>query len=166
VIQIRRFENVYPDMRGTHLRNWQAGLLAGSGRDHYLLCQRLHRDFRQSIAGSVPSPSFFVFVTLMQQTLEFLLKALACRCVPAYKPKQLSHRLVPLIDTYASAVPTFAGLSSRAEVRRLLEELTTGYLHVRYGEAHVSFDDETWSVFSSVSDELLSALQMMPAIGG
>jgi hypothetical protein len=152
-------------MQGAHLRNWQADLLAGSGRDHYLLCQQLHREQRQSIAGALPGrpPSFFVLVPLMQQTLEFLLKALACRSVPAYKPKEFKHDLVQLIDTYASAVPTFAGLSRRDEVRSLLAELNKGYRFVRYGEAHVSFDDETWTVFGSVGDELLGALQMTPA---
>ena len=99
----------------------------------------------------------------MQQTLEFLLKALAYRKVPGYDPREnFTHKLVTFVAKHAPVVPTFAGLSSRAEVRQLLEELTRGYLFVRYGEAHVSFDDETWIVFCSVADELLGALEMVP----
>jgi HEPN domain len=152
MIKITRFEALYPD-NPFGRPDMQAGLLARTAADYYRTCQMLHQMGRDVI------PLFGVLVPALQQTMELLVKSIALRNVPAFDPKAYGHKILGIVDEHAQAVPIFAKLGASEEIRQLLLELTEGYLAVRYGEAHVSYDDDTWKTFCQTAGELIAVAQ-------
>jgi len=86
-----------------------------------------------------------------------LVKSVAVWTIRGFDPKRYGHRILDVVDAHAKTVPVFKNLSLAPEVRELLAQLTDGYFAVRYGEAHVSYDDETWRLFCAVAEQLLAA---------
>ena len=149
MIKITRFDELYSgDTLGTPAM--RAALLAHTASDYYRTCQEL------SGAARNEGPRFGVLVPALQQTIELLVKAITLKNVPDFNPRDYGHRTLEIIDAYSTAVPVFAKIAGSDASRKLLSELTTGYLMVRYGEAHVAYDGETWAAFCVMVDEMLA----------
>lgn len=149
LIKISRFNEVYPgDPLGTPVM--RSHLLAHIGADYFRLC-RIVRD-----RGPLGMIGFGVLIPLQQQTIELLVKSIAFRHIPAFEPRKYGHNTLEIVDAYAGEIPVFAALSRSEARRQLISELTDGYLAVRYGEAHVTYDQETWREFSATAEELIA----------
>jgi hypothetical protein len=100
--------------------------------------------------------SSFLIGTL-QQTLEFLLKAIAIRNVPGFVPKVSQHETLGIIRRHARTVPIFATLAEDRDANILLRELTKGYLKIRYGEAHLAIQEPTLTrTFCRIAEALIA----------
>jgi len=102
----------------------------------------------------------------MQQSIELLVKSIALQSIPGFDPKGYGHNILGIVDTHAAAIPVFSKFAASQAARELFVQLTNGYLAVRYGEAHVKFDGETWNTFCSVADELVAIATPTTAAAG
>jgi hypothetical protein len=99
----------------------------------------------------------------MQQSIELLVKSIAMSNIPGFEPRTYGHNILAVVDAHAGSIPVFAKHGASQAARELFLQLTDGYLAVRYGEAHVKFDGETWATFCSVADELVAIASPTPA---
>jgi hypothetical protein len=82
--------------------------------------------------------------------------------VPGFEPRRHGHNILDIVEAHAATIPVFAKQAASQAARELFLQLTNGYLAVRYGEAHVKFDGETWNTFCAVADELVAIANPTP----
>lgn len=147
MIKITTIKSLYPsDPAGAP--GARAALLFHAATEYRQVCDMLH---------SSEQPLFDVLVPALEQTIELLAKSIALRYIPGFEPELYKHKIIKIITDYADRVPIFAKLAATPQACHLFTDLSAGYLAVRYGEGHVSYDLPTWEVFCAVADELLSA---------
>ncbi len=136
MIKITPLTDVHPDS-GYDEPEERAQLLAASGIWHFDAAYIL-----KEVLNLPP-----VMVPQMHETIELIAKGLALLADRDFNPRKYSHDTPRLINDYRALVPVFGVIAEDIHIMELIKELEQGYLAVRYGEAHISFDRETWDSF-------------------
>jgi HEPN domain-containing protein len=104
-------------------------------------------------------------ILAMHQSVELLVKAIALRNVDYFQCAMRGHDVLAILRKHKNAVPLFKDILDSADQKELLKELYAGYQTVRYGEASVSYDDDTWTTFIGLANRLNAQANAEPIRG-
>jgi hypothetical protein len=148
-LTVTPFAELYPPDFESSMK-W--GLLFQAGRDFYDAISILRAAYILNAALYRPS----VAIPLMHQCIELLVKGLLARVEPNAKFWTYRHRTVDLLTDYSQIISSFAAVLANPHEKEFLGQLENGYLKLKYGEAHCTFDFEEFSTFDAIVSRITS----------
>jgi hypothetical protein len=138
--------------------NWS--LLFQSGRDFYDTIGILRDAYKKDSLAYKPC----VAIPLMHQCIELLAKGLLSKLDESANTRSFSHRTVDLLKAHRSTIAAFDQILSRPEDEKFLEQLESGYLKLKYGEAHCQFNFEEFEKFDSIVADITAEMRKISGL--
>jgi hypothetical protein len=105
------------------------------------------------------SPYVYTLVANMHLSLELVVKAIAIKLKPEFKPKDFRHKTSKVIVRYADEINEFKSIHMNKKKMELIQELENGFIDMRYGETYCVIDHHNdLLLYNSLFIELIDFL--------